>query len=148
MDGNTPFDILLKNHPTRYDLMICVMKLPSFSIDLENSSLELLATQHFCDSDSPYFRSLWWDSNVLHIALLFNKVSLVKIIRKDYPSKFQEYVSYSNSLNELPFHIAGKIRNKEAISMVFSDIGPNVTLLEVTQLCMRLACIQLEQRKI
>ena len=127
IDGYTPFDILVENHPMRFDLMVCVMKLSSFSIDSEHSSLELLATQHFCDDDSPYFRSLLLDSNVLHIALLFNKISLVQIIRRDYPSKFQEYVCSANSLNELPFHIAGKIRKKEAVSLVFDDRDPNVT---------------------
>ena len=126
VEENTPFDILVENHPMRFDLMVCVMKSPSFSIDSEHSSLELLATQHFCDSDCPYFRSLCFDFNILHIALLFNKVSLVQIIKKEYPNKFQKCISSSNSQNELPFHIAGKIRNKEAISLVFGNRNPNV----------------------
>ena len=126
VEENTPFDILVENHPVRFDLMVCMMKSPSFSIDSEHSSLELLATRHFCESDSPYFRSLCFDFNILHIALLFNKVSLVQIIKKEYPNKFQKYISSSNSQNELPFHIAGKIRNKEAISLVFSNRNPNV----------------------
>ena len=126
VEENTPFDILVENHPMRFDLMVCVMKLPSFSIDSEHSSLELLATQHFCESDSPYFRSLCFDCNILHIALLFNKVSFVQIVKKEYPNKFQQYVSSSNSQKELPFHIAAKIRNKEAISLVFGNRNPNV----------------------
>jgi len=129
VEGKTPFDILVENHPSRYDLMVCVMKSATFSTDTSNSSLEMLATQHFCDSEISYFESWCSNSyNVLHIALELNKISLVQIIKENFPSKFQEFVSLSNILRELPFHLAGRIRNKEALSLVYDSNtkDPNV----------------------
>ena len=144
VDWNTPFDILVENHPMRFDLMVCVMKLPTFLIDAVHSSLQLFAAQHFCDVESWHLQSLCSASNnVLHLALAFNKVSLVQIIKKDYPKLFQEYLYSSNSQNEIPLHVAGKIRNKEAISLVLIDRDPNVvsvkgnTALHVACLCSR-----------
>ena len=126
VEGNTPFDILVENHPMRFDLMVCVTKLPSFSVYSEYPSVELLATKCFCESDNSYFCGLCNNNNVLHMALLFKKVSIVEAIKKEYPNKFQEYTSSSNVQKELPFHIAGKIRSKEAISLVFGNRNPNV----------------------
>ena len=127
VDGNTPFDILVENYPMRFDLMVCVMKLPSFSIDSEHSCLELFAAQHFCEAESGHLQSLCSDSNnVLHLALAFNKVSLVQIIKNDYPKLFQVYLYSSNSQNEIPLHVSGRIRSKEAISLVLVDRGPDV----------------------
>ena len=127
VDGNTPFDILVENHPMRFDLMVCVMKLSSFSIDSEHSSLELVATQHFCDVESEYLQSAYSYSNtVLHMALELNKINLVKILRDNFTNKFQKFVFSSNIVMELPFHAAGRIRDKEAISLVYNDRDPNV----------------------
>ena len=144
VDWNTPFDILVENHPMRIDLMVCVMKLPTFLIDAVHSSLQLFAAQHFCDVESGHLQSLCSASNnVLHLALAFNKVSLVQIIKKDYPKLFQEYLYSSNSQNEIPLHVAARIRNKEAISLVLVDRDPNVvsvkgnTALHVACLCSR-----------
>ena len=127
VDENSPFDILVENHPMRFDLMVCVMKLPSFSIDSEHSSLELLATQHFCDVEIGYLKSLYsYSYTVLHIALEINKIDLIQAINNCYPNIFKRIVSLSNILVELPFHIAGRIRNKKALSMVLCDTDPNV----------------------
>ena len=127
VDGNTPFDILVENHPMRFDLMVCVLKLPSFSIDSEHSSLELVATQHFRDVESEYLQSAYSYSNtVLHIALELKKINLVQILKNDFTNKFHKIVSSSNIVMELPFHVAGRIRDKEAISLVYNDRDPNV----------------------
>ena len=126
IDGNTAFDVLCKHHPHRYDLMLCLMEFPSFPSKYSNS-IETAMAKRFKNIEESRLAEVCTNSNnALHVALEVGDVETMKYLRDCYYDVFLKFISLRNELEELPFHVAGRLRNKEGLALLLGGGDPNV----------------------
>ena len=137
IDGNTPFGVLCKHHPHRYDLMLCLMNFPSFP---SSNSIEIVMAKWFQNIEKSRLSELCRSSNnALHIALEVGDLETIRLLKDCYTGIFLNLVSLRNDLEELPFHVAGRLRNKEGLALVFEGGDPDV-VTKFGNTALHLAC--------
>ena len=137
IDGNTPFGLLCKHHPHRYDLMLCLMNFPSFP---SSNSIEIVMAKWFQNIEKSRLSELCISSNnALHIALEMGDLETIRLLKDRYTGIFFNLVSLRNDLDELPFHVAGRLRNKEGLALVFEGGNPDV-VTKFGNTALHLAC--------
>ena len=128
INGNTTLDVLYKHHPHRYDLMLCLMEFPSFPSKYFSNSIETAMAKRFKKIEKSRLTELCTNSNnALHVALEVGDTETIKYLRDCYCDVFFKFISSRNELKELPFHVAGRLRNKEGLALLLGGGGdPNV----------------------
>ena len=127
IDGNTAFDVLCKHHPHRYDLMLCLMEFPSFPSKYFSNSIETAMAKRFKKIEKSRLTELCTNSNnALHVASEVGDMEAIKYLRDCYCDVFFKFISSRNELKELPFHVAGRLRNKEGLALLLGGGDPNV----------------------
>ena len=126
VDGNTPFDVLCKDHPHGYDLMLCLVNFPSFPSKYSNST-EIVIAKRFQEIEKSRLTELCTNSNnALHVAVALGDMETINFLRDHYSDIFSKFISSRNELEELPFHMAGQHPKMEGLGLLFGGGDPNV----------------------